>query len=157
MESSLNLVFGNLKIQHINYIYQDAEKHAKLMESIFKMPKFEFSEDLDHPAIYRGRDTKFSIKMGVSRCFNTSVEIFEWIKGDSAYKEFVDTQVEGLHHFGVYVENLEEYVDYLQKQGIEVIQTGIFPPRLKYAYMDTIEIFGVVFEFLELGKRKRKN
>ncbi|MFX1461054.1 MAG: hypothetical protein ACFFBT_16485, partial [Promethearchaeota archaeon] len=96
MEGIFNLVFGNLKIQHINYIYPNAEKHAKLMESKFKMPKFEFSEDLDHPATYRGRETKFSIKMGVSRCFNTSIEIFEWIKGDSVYKEFVDTQKEGL-------------------------------------------------------------
>lgn len=157
MKNSFNLVFGNLKIQHINYIYQDAEKHANIMELIFKMPKFEFSEDLDHPAIYRGRDTEFSIKMGVSRCFNTSIEIFEWIKGDSVYKEFVDTQKEGLHHFGVFVENLEECVDYLQKQGIEIIQTGMFPPRLKYAYMDTVKIFGVVIEFCEIVKRKRKN
>ena len=157
MESSFNLVFGNLKIMHICYIYPDAEKHAKLMESIFNMPKFEFSEDLDHPAIYRGRDTKFSIKMGISRCFNTSIEIFEWIKGDSVYKEFIDTQKEGLHHFGVFVENLQEYVDYLQKQGIEVIQTGMFPPRLKYAYMDTARIFGAVIEFIEIVKRKRKN
>ncbi|MFX0018993.1 MAG: VOC family protein [Promethearchaeota archaeon] len=157
MEGIFNLVFGNLKIQHINYIYPNAEKHAKLMESKFKMPKFEFSEDLDHPATYRGRETKFSIKMGVSRCFNTSIEIFEWIKGDSVYKEFVDTQKEGLHHFGVFVENLQEYVDYLKKQGIEVIQTGMFPPRLKYAYMDTLKIFGVVIEFIELVKRKRKN
>ncbi|MFX1459197.1 MAG: VOC family protein, partial [Promethearchaeota archaeon] len=86
-----------------------------------------------------------------------SIEIFEWIKGDSVYKEFVDTQKEGLHHFGVFVENLQEYVDYLKKQGIEVIQTGMFPPRLKYAYMDTLKIFGVVIEFIELVKRKRKN
>ena len=157
MEGIFNLVFGNLKIQHINYIYHDAEKHAKFMESLFNMPKFEFSEDLDHPAIYRGRKTKFSIKMGVSRCFNTSIEIFEWIKGDSVYKEFVDTQKEGLHHFGVFVENLQEYVDYLQKKGIEVIQTGMFPPRLKYSYMDTVKIFGVVIEFCEIIKRKRKN
>ncbi len=157
MENSFNLVFGNLKIHHINYIYQDAEKHANIMESIFKMPKFEFSEDLDHPAIYRGRDTKFSIKIGVSRCFNTSVEIFEWIKGDSVYKEFVDTQKEGLHHFGVFVENLQGYIDYLQKQGIEVIQTGMFPPRLKYAYMDTVKIFGVVIEFIEIVKRKSRS
>jgi len=154
MENSFNLIFGNLKIHHINYIYQDAEKHANIMESIFKMPKFEFSEDLDHLAIYRGRNTKFSIKMGISRCFNTSVEIFEWIKGDSVYKEFIDTQKEGLHHFGVFVENLQGYIDYLQKQGIEVIQTGMFPPRLKYAYMDTVNIFGVVIEFIEIVKRK---
>jgi len=126
------------------------------MESLFNMPKFEFSEDLDHPAIYRGRDTKFSIKIGMSTCFNTTIEIFQWLKGDSVYKEFVDTQKEGLHHFGVFVDDLEKYVDLFQKKGIDVVQSGIFPPRLKYAYMDCEKIFGAVIELMEIMKRKKK-
>jgi len=155
MENNLELDFRNLKIQHICYIYQEPEKHAKIMESLFNMPAFEFSEDLDHPAIYRGRDTKFSIKMGVSRCLSISIEIFQWLKGDSTYKEFVDSQKEGLHHFGVYVEDLEKYVDRFQTEGIDVVQSGMFPPRLKYAYMDTVEIFGAVIELMEIVKRNK--
>jgi len=155
MENNLELDFRNLKIQHICYIYQEPEKHAKMMESLFNMPAFEFSEDLDHPATYRGRDTKFSIKMGVSRCLSISIEIFQWLKGDSTYKEFVDSQKEGLHHFGVYVEDLEKYVDRFQTEGIDVVQSGMFPPRLKYAYMDTVEIFGAVIELMEIVKRKK--
>jgi hypothetical protein len=155
MENNLDLDFRNLKIQHICYIYQEPEKHAKMMESLFNMPAFEFSEDLDHPATYRGRDTKFSIKMGVSRCLSISIEIFQWLKGDSTYKEFVDSQKEGLHHFGVYVEDLEKYVDRFQTEGIDVVQSGMFPPRLKYAYMDTVEIFGAVIELMEIVKRKK--
>ena len=155
MENNLELDFRNLKIQHICYIYQEPEKHAKMMESLFNMPAFEFSEDLDHPATYRGRDTKFSIKMGVSRCLSISIEIFQWLKGDSTYKEFVDSQKEGLHHFGVYVEDLEKHVDRFQTEGIDVVQSGMFPPRLKYAYMDTVEIFGAVIELMEIVKRKK--
>ena len=155
MENNLELDFRNLKIQHICYIYQEPEKHAKMMESLFNMPAFEFSEDLDHPATYRGRDTKFSIKMGVSRCLSISIEIFQWLKGDSTYKEFVDSQKEGLHHFGVYVEDLEKYVDRFQTEGIDVVQSGMFPPRLKYAYMDTVEIFGAVIELMEIVKRNK--
>ena len=155
MENNLELDFRNLKIQHICYIYQEPEKHAKIMESLFNMPAFEFSEDLNHPATYRGRDTKFSIKMGVSRCLSISIEIFQWLKGDSTYKEFVDSQKEGLHHFGVYVEDLEKYVDRFQTEGIDVVQSGMFPPRLKYAYMDTVEIFGAVIELMEIVKRNK--
>jgi len=156
MENNFNLDFGKLEIHHICYIYEEAEKKAKIMESIFNLPKFEFSEDLDHPAKYRGRDTKFSIKIGISRCFNTTIEIFQWIEGDSAYKEFVDTHKEGLHHFGVLVEDLQGYVDYLQEQGIEIIQTGTFPPSLTYAYLDTEKVFGTVIEFLEIIRRQRR-
>ena len=156
MENNLDLNLGNLKIQHICYIYKEPEKHANLMESLLNMPKFEFSEDLDHPAIYRGKDTKFSIKIGMSRCFSTSIEMFQWLKGDCIYKEFVDSQKEGLHHFGYFVDNLSSYIDAFKRKGIDVIQSGIFPPKLKYAYMDTAEIFGVVIELMELVKRGKK-
>ena len=152
---NIELDFKNLKIHHICYIYQEPEKHAKMMESLFNMPKFEFSEDLDHPATYRGRDTKFSIKIGISRCFSTSIEIFQWLNGDSTYKEFVDSQKEGLHHFGVFVDDVQKYVDAFQKEGIDVVQSGTFPPRLKYAYMDTVKIFGAVIELMEIMKRKK--
>jgi len=152
---NLELDFKELRIQHICYIYKEPEKHAKMMESLFNIPKFEFSEDLDHPAIYRDRDTKFSIRIGISRCFSMTIEIFQWLKGDSIYKEFLDSQKEGLHHFGVFVEDLQKYVKYFRKEGIEVVQSGIFPPRMKYAYMDTVKIFGVVIELIEILKRKK--
>lgn len=155
MENKI-LDLGTLKIHHICYIYSEPEKHANLMESRFNMAKFQFSEDLDHPALYRGRETKFSIKIGMSRCFNTTIEIFQWLKGDCIYKEFMDSQKEGLHHFGVFVEDLDMYLKSFQKKGIDVIQTGMFPPKLRYAYMDTEEIFGAVIELMELVKRKKK-
>jgi len=94
--------------------------------------------------------------MGVSRCLSISIEIFQWLKGDSTYKEFVDSQKEGLHHFGVFVEDLQIYVDKFQKEGIDVVQSGMFPPRLKYAYMDTVKIFGAVIELMEIVKRKKR-
>jgi hypothetical protein len=156
MGDNIELDLKNLKLQHICYIFHEPEKQARIMESLFSMPKFVFSEDLDHPAVYRGRETKFSIKIGQSRCFNMTIEIFQWLKGECVYKEFVDTYNEGLHHFGFFVDDLQKYIDNFKKKGIDVIQKGMFPPVLKYAYMDTIKILGVVIEFMEISKRKKK-
>ena len=156
MEKNIGIDLGNLKLNHICYIYQDVEKQAKIMESLFNMPKFIFSEDLDHPAKYRGKDTKFSLKLGISRCFNVQIELFQWIEGDCVYKEFIDAERKGIHHFGVFIDNLQDYIDEFQKQGIEPIQTGAFPPSLKYAYLDTEKIFGAIIEFIEIIKRKRR-
>ncbi|MFX0147723.1 MAG: VOC family protein [Candidatus Hodarchaeota archaeon] len=148
--------FGTLKIDHICFIYKKAEKQAKIMETLFKMPKFSFSEVIDNPAIYRGKETEFSLKIGISRCFNTSIEIFQWLNGDGIYKEFVDANKEGLHHFGCYVDNLENYINHFQNKGIEVIQTGFFNfGKLHYMYLDTEKIFGTIIEILEIIKRKR--
>jgi len=156
MEKSMGIDLGNLKINHICYIYKDVEKQAKIMESLFNMPKFIFSEDLDHPAKYRGKDTKFSLKLGMSRCFNVQIELFQWIEGDCVYKEFIDAKREGIHHFGVLVDKLQDYITEFQNQGIEALQTGTFPPSLKYAYMNTEKIFGVIIEFIEIIERKRR-
>ena len=156
MAANFDIDLSNLKINHICYIYKDVEKQAQILESLFKMQEFVFSEDLDHPAKYRGRDTKYSIKIGISRCFNMQIELFQWIEGDCIYNEFIDSKKEGLHHFGVFVENLQGYIDTFQNYGIEVLQTGKFPPRLTYAYMDTEKIFGAIIEFIELIKRKRR-
>ncbi len=152
----MGIDLGNLKINHICYIYKDVEKQAKIMESLFNMPKFIFSEDLDHPAKYRGKDTKFSLKLGMSRCFNVQIELFQWIEGDCVYKEFIDAKREGIHHFGVLVDKLQDYITEFQNQGIEALQTGTFPPSLKYAYMNTEKIFGVIIEFIEIIERKRR-
>jgi methylmalonyl-CoA/ethylmalonyl-CoA epimerase len=156
MIDNLKLDFGSLNIQHICYIFHEPEMQARIMESLFNMPKFIFSEDLDHPAVYRGRETKFSIKMGQSRCFDTTIEIYQWLKGDCIYKEFIDTKGEGLHHFGFFVDDLEKYINNFEKKGIDVIQKGLFPPSLKYAYMNTVKTFGVVIEFVEIMKRQKR-
>jgi hypothetical protein len=126
------------------------------MESLFNMPKFTFSEVRDHSAKYWGDDTKFSMKLGMSRCFNVQIELFQWIAGYCVYKEFIDSKREGIHHLGFFIENLQEYIEEFQKQSIEPIQTGLYPPSLIYAYMDTEKIFGAVIEFVEIIKRKKR-
>jgi hypothetical protein len=65
------------------------------------------------------------------------------------------SQKEGFHHIGVFVEDIKKYVDKFQKEEIVVIKSGMFPPRLKYAYMDTVKIFGAVIELIEILKRKK--
>lgn len=156
MKNITEIDLGNLKIDHICFIYKEAEKQAKIMEVLFKMPRFNFSEVIDQSATYRGKETNFSMKIGVSRCFGTSIELFQWLNGDCIYKEFVDAKKEGLHHFGCYVENLKHYGDHFQNKGIEVIQTGFYNfGKLQYVYMDTEKIFGTIFEFVEITKRRR--
>ncbi|MFW9772148.1 MAG: hypothetical protein ACFFEO_08290 [Candidatus Thorarchaeota archaeon] len=156
MEPQIDIDFRNLKIDHLCFIYKEAEKQVEVMESLFKMPKFNFSEAIDQSAIYRGRETKFSLKIGVSRCFGTTIELFQWLIGDCIYKEFVDAKKEGLHHIGCYVENLENYKSHFQNKELNVIQTGFFNfGKLEYMYMDTENIFGTIIEFVEITKRKR--
>ena len=42
------------------------------------------------------------------------------MKGDGFVKEFLNRRGEGIHHLGLEVDNLEEYVKELESRGIRV-------------------------------------
>ncbi|MFX0073032.1 MAG: VOC family protein [Candidatus Hermodarchaeota archaeon] len=155
MEIGFNFNLGNLKINQLGYLYKDIEKQAKIIESLYGIPKFAFFENKDNTCKYRGRDSGFSTKIGISRLFNTQIELIQLLEGECIFKEFFDSGREGLHHFGIFVDNLDSYIEEFKKKGIEVVhaaQTG----KQKFAYFDTEKTFGIYLEFQETIKRKKK-
>jgi hypothetical protein len=155
MKNPLNIDLSNLKIQQFGYVFKDIEKQAKIMESIYGIPKFAVLEDEDYQIEYRGKESKISTKIAISRFFNTQVELIELIKGDCIYKEFLDAGREGLQHVSFFIEDLDSYIDAFKKSGFEVIHYGQIGKQ-RFAYFDTEETFGLQLEFQETVKRRRK-
>jgi hypothetical protein len=91
----------------------------------------------------------------MSRLFNTQIELIQLIEGECIFKEFLDSGREGLHHFGIFVTNLDDYIKEFKKKGIDVVHAGQ-TGKQKVAYMDTEKTFGVFLEFQETVKRRRK-
>ena len=87
--------------------------------------------------------------------FNTQIELQQWKSGDSLFKEFLDQGKEGLHSVGAYVEDLQLYIDELKKKGIEVLQSGQIGKQW-FAYFDTEKTFGILLEFQQTVKRRKK-
>jgi methylmalonyl-CoA/ethylmalonyl-CoA epimerase len=144
----------DLRIAMLSYVYRDIEKQAKLMEQIYNFPKFSFVSYPYTSFIYRGKKVNVSLKTGRSRAFNNyGIELIQLIKGnENLYKEFLDQGREGLHHYDILVNEIEKYIQYFKKRGIEVIQEG--KSLRKWAYLDTEKTFGVIIELVEIGKGK---
>jgi len=155
MEENNNFNLGNLKINQLGYVYRDIEKQIKIMESIYGCPKFATFENKDNIFKYRGKDSKFSTRLAISRLFNTQIELIQLIDGECIFKEFIDSGREGLHHFGIFVENLESYIQEFKKKGIEVVHAGQTGNQ-KVAYVNTEKSFGIYLEFQQTLKRKKK-
>jgi len=155
MEIKINLDLGNLKIDQLGYVFRDIEKQAKILEIQFGIPKFAFFENKDNIFKYRGKDSKISTRIGMSRAFNTQIELIQLIEGECIFKEFLDSGREGLHHFGIYVDNLEIYIKRFYELGIGIVHSGQ-TWKQKVAYFDTEKIFGAFLEFQETLKRKGK-
>ncbi|MHA1291190.1 MAG: VOC family protein [Promethearchaeota archaeon] len=154
MESINNINFRNLKIDQLGYVYKDAEKQAKIMEETFGMPKFAFMEGT-HEIEYRGKKTMYSTKIGISRLFNTQIELIQWVNGEGVHKEFITNGKEGLQHISFFVDDIEPYIKDFEKRGFEVIQAGQIGKQ-KFAYMNTEKAFGLIIEFQMTLKRNRK-
>jgi methylmalonyl-CoA/ethylmalonyl-CoA epimerase len=92
-----------------------------------------------------------TLKIAMAYSGGVQIELIEVTQGRSYYNDTLD-QREGLHHLGFMVNDLEERVEACRAQGIGVIQRGQIKHKgftVDYAYMDTVAIGGVIFEFIQ--------
>ena len=155
MKNPLNIDLNNLKIEQYGYVFKDVDKQAKVMESIYGIPKFAMLEHEDYLIEYRENESIISTKIAISRFFNTQIELIELIKGDCIYREFLDAGREGFQHVSFFIEELDSYIDAFKKSGFKVIHYGQIGKQ-RFAYFDTEETFGLQLEFQETVKRRRK-
>ncbi|TFG07783.1 MAG: hypothetical protein EU539_04080 [Promethearchaeota archaeon] len=151
----LKVDISNLKIEQLGYVFKDVEKQAKIMETIYGMPKFAIMEDRDNIMTYRGKESKVSLKLAISRFNDLQIELIQVLEGESIYKEFIDSGREGLQHLSYFIEDLDSYIEAFKKAGFQMINYGHLG-RQRYAYFDTEDSFGIILEFQETIKRKRK-
>ena len=150
-------LFGSQKVMQLGYVYKDIKKQAQIMESLFDIPPFAFSEGEPVTIMYRGKESLVHLSLSISRYFNTQLELVQWNSGECLAKEFLDQGREGLHHISLFVQDLDKYIEEIKKIGIEIIMSGVTGPS-HWAYLDTEETFGILIEVQEImsGSRRRK-
>jgi hypothetical protein len=151
-------IFGSQKVMQLGYVFKDIKKQAMLMESLFGIPPFAFSEGEPETVVYRGKESVVHMSLSISRYFNMQLELLQWNSGECLYKEFLDQGREGLHHISLFVQDLDKYIEEINKMGIEIIQSGVTGPS-HWVYLDTEETFGIIIEVQEImssGRRRKR-
>ena len=114
---------------------------------------YTFSAPLVKDMTYRGQPADYSMRLALAQCGALQLELIQPLKGPTLYHEFLDRNGEGLHHFGVWVPNLEQAVAQARAAGFEVIQSGRHYGRGGdggYAYLDTDKVLGAIYELIEV-------
>ncbi len=146
----------DLKIDQFSYIYKDIKKQTKVMEELYDVPTFALMENITHQdATFHGKESNVVLDFAFSRLFSLQIELQQWKSGDCLFKEFIEQGKEGLHSIGIYVDDLDAYIEEFKKRGIEVIQTGQVGKQ-KFAYLDTEKTFGFLLEISTTVKRRKK-
>lgn len=108
--------------------------------------------DWDTPILYDyeyyGKPAWSRAKVALTQVGAVQLEIVEHLDGDSIYNDFLKEYGEGLHHVKFLVDDVDETVDLLAKQGFPCIQSGRYGDTGFYNYIDTTKSLHTIWEFV---------
>ena len=97
---------------------------------------------------YKGSSTTARAKLAFLHCGQLQIELIEPDEEPSTWREFLDTNGEGVHHIALRIEGMKEKIMLLESKGIPLIQKGEYTGG-RYAYMDSLKELKVIIELLE--------
>lgn len=129
-----------LKVDHIGIAVKSINEARKLYEQLLGL-HYEGSETVEEQ-----KTTTAFFPAG-----DTEVELLESTSPDGPVAKFIEKKGEGIHHIAFRVENLEEALEELKKQGVRLIDEK---PRIgaggaKIAFLHPKSTFGVLVELCE--------
>ena len=147
----------NLKrVSQIALVVKDVRKSMKAYWEILGIGPwkvYKYGPELVKDQKYRGRPMPYHAWIALASFGDQVIELMEQIDGDTLYREFAEKCGEGVQHLGVFVDNFEEAVKEAEAAGFKVIMTGHGYGREgdgAYAYLDTAEELGVIWELIEV-------
>ncbi len=137
-------------IGQIGIVVRDIDKSMELFSTVFGIGPFKVM-DLYYPeerGTFRGKPAAFHIKIAFAQMGAVAFELMEHKEGKSIYTEHLEKKGEGMHHIGFYVDDLDAAVGEWTAKGFKVLQSGRSESGSGFAYIDTEEYAGVIFEFI---------
>jgi methylmalonyl-CoA/ethylmalonyl-CoA epimerase len=154
-EKSLGPVVELKRPVQIGVVVRDIEQATRLLTSLFGIGPFRFIEwpnRADSKYFYRGQEEHIKIRQAFAQVGALELELIQPIEGErNAYREFLEEKGGGIHHLLFEVDDMDQVVRHLAKDGIEVLQAGTgIRPGTRWALLDTQNLTGF---FIELRQR----
>ncbi len=128
------------KVDQIGIVVKDAEKVAKLYEKFFGVEPFPTIECNIGPA---------KLRIVLFQLGEIQIELIQVLEGKTIHSEFLEKRGEGLHHLGFVVKDIEKELTILKKEGIDVLERGEVLEVVKFAYLDTEKMLGIILELIQ--------
>lgn len=97
-----------------------------------RLPGVHFGPD---SCTYRGRPADFVADISLSYAGDMQLELIAPVRGDSIYGEFLRKAGAGLHHVCIETDDVEKAVTAAADSGAEVVQRGVMPAGMEFAYV----------------------
>ena len=142
---------GNNTVMQVGIIVRDIESKARAWSEILglPMPEIIVTDTMDKAQTeYKGSPTPARAKLAFFHMGQLDVELIEPIDGPSTWKDQLDEHGDSLHHIAFEIKGMKDKTDYLNSQGVPLIQRGEYTGG-RYAYFDGVAQLGTVLELLE--------
>jgi len=139
-------------IGQLGFVVRDTDETARYYEQVFGLGPWTIMDGETTDCTNRGKPVTIRGKIGIAQVGAVQCELIQILEGESIHSEFLQDRGEGLHHIGFYVRDIEARLEACKEAGIEVLQKGKIkqgPITIDYAYLDTVSIGGVVFEYIQ--------
>ena len=129
------------QVDQIGIVVKDMDRSVKFYEQMFGPPFLTLESDTN----------KAKLKICLFQVGEIQFELIEVLEGESVHSKFLRKKGEGLHHVGFIVEDLEDELTRLDKEGITVLERGIVQEMVKFAYLNTEKRLGIILELIQLA------
>ena len=105
--------------------------------------------------VYRGHPSNGKAKLAFIQLGQVTLELIQPVGSDTAWKEFLDTHGEGVHHIAFQVADPGRTIAAFREAGTPVVHQGRFDDDSgSYVYIDSAKALGVTLELLHSDAKK---
>lgn len=137
---------------HVGVVVKDIDKVIERLSSLGVGPFEPYHKSLGIVSPVerrlRGKPTDCKLKTMAAQIGPIVLELIQ-PEGECIHSEFLDSKGEGLHHLGFYVDNLDEEVSRLAKQGLTPVMEASTTKGKFCAYFEPEEVGGIILELVE--------
>jgi hypothetical protein len=137
-----------VEIIQVGILVRDVEETARKLEKLIGIGPFQILEPEYRDLTLHGKPGRFKIRIGLANAGPIQIELMQPLSGETIYDEYARRKGHGLHHLAIRAENMDQSITDMKARGFKVIQSGN-RPGVKWAYLDTEEQTGVIFELVE--------
>jgi methylmalonyl-CoA/ethylmalonyl-CoA epimerase len=138
-------------VTQVGIIVKDIDKTTKAWAELLgvEAPRWSLTDPVETShAKYKGQSTTARAKLAFFDLGQVQLELIEPVGGPSAWKDFLDSNGEGVQHIAFLIKDMDGQIRVLERLGMPAVQRGDYTGG-RYGYIDSNSKLGVMLELLE--------
>jgi len=148
------------RVGQVGIIVTDIDEAMDLYGEMFGIEEwlcYRYDQDFLPWSRFGDEEGAFEMKLAMGGS-SPQIELIQPLAGPSVYDEFTEQGRSGMHHLGVFVDDLDAAIAFMMQSDYRVTQTargyGLHGDGA-FAYFDTERDLGVVIEAIEIPATRR--